>query len=582
MGQFFLFLILFFEAITCLDTSRYQGRSLDKDKLIKFGIFATNDIHGFVFPKTKKNLETKDEWEAGGMEYISTYKNILKKKVNDYFLWLDAGDEFQGGYETKVTGGELMKEVLGEAGLSGATFGNHEFDKGFTKLKELIKDAKYPYIVANIFFNQTDNNIIADNQYPYKIFDVKGIKIGVIGMTTTETKVTTKGNITGLDFREPKEIIEEIAKKIRKDVQAIILLAHEGVLYDENQKDKCDILETLYNLKVWKKENSPTCGIRGRMYNLLNSLEKGMIDLVIAGHTHKNAHTFINDIPVVSSENNGKYANVAYFYFDKANHHLIKDKTEIEGPIPICSHVYSGNKLCDFHFEKGKDYGKLMAIKFHGQPIKKDEAITKVIQKFNDVIPKEMLEPIFSIPEPFYMNREVENVLGNFIADFIREITKTKVAIVNSGFFRTEWESGVVLRKDIFEMFPFDNNLVVIKLKGKDLIEMIRTVQSGDKSFYQTSGIIQTFKKGTHDLLEVTFSDGTPIQENEEYTVGSIDFCFGNSPGDDFAKVPILKTVKKYVIEDFRDKLIDYLLNLKEVKVENYFDPSNPRIRYKD
>lgn len=582
MKQFYLFLILLCVTINCLDTSRYQVNSLDKDKFIKFGIFATNDIHGFVFPKTKKIEGTDKEWTVGGMEYLSSYKNILKKEVNDYFLWLDAGDEFQGGYETKITQGELMKEVLGEAGLSGATFGNHEFDNGFNKLKELIKDAKYPYIVANIYKKNTDINTITENQIPYKIFETKGIKIGVIGMDTTETKDTTRGDISGLDFRDPKEIIEKISKEIRKNVHAIILLAHEGVLYDENKKDKCDVLDTLFTLKKWKKNNSPTCGIMGKMYELVNSLEKGTVDLVISGHTHKNSHTFINDIPVVSSENNAKYANMVYFYFDKTNHHLLKEKTEIEGPIPICSSVFSSNNLCDFTFEKGKDYGQLTAVKFHGKSIKKDEAITKIIQKYNDKIPEEMLKGVCNIPEPFYMKREVENVLGNFITDFIRETTKAKVAIVNSGFFRTEWDSGVVSKKDVFEMFPFDNHFYIVKLKGKDLIDMIKTVQKGDKYFYQTSGIIQTFKKGTRDLLEVTFSDGTPIKEDEEYTVGSTDFCFGDSQGDDFAKVDILKTVKKDKIEHFRDKLLDYLKQLNNVDVKKHFDPNNARIRFKD
>ena len=285
----------------------------------QIAIFATNDLHGFVTSEKKVDNDApiKSEWEVGGMELLTSYIKILKKEWGNRFLWLDAGDEFQGGYESKLTKGKIMSDILNKVGLSAGTFGNHEFDDGEDLLREHVKQANFPYITGNVF-KQGDGTFFG--QQPTKVFTVGEIKIGVIGITTQETaKFLKKEMKDDFEFRNYVETVEKYIDQLRKKdkVDAVILLAHEGNQC-KNKNNKSEILK----LQLWNKENSIDtkiqCLAKGTIIDLITELteRKKKVDLVIAGHTHEISHFFYKGIPVVSSINNGKYAN-SFRYISK-------------------------------------------------------------------------------------------------------------------------------------------------------------------------------------------------------------------------------------------------------------------------
>ena len=363
----------------------------------QIAIFATTDLHGFILPEKKKEKENNLEWEVGGMELLTSYIEILKKEWGKRFIWLDAGDEFQGGFETKLTKGKIMTDILNKVELTAGTFGNHEFDDGVDLLKEHVKQANFSYITANIFEGSNDTCL---GQKPTQVFTVGKVKIGVIGITTKETVSTTKGDIKNYTFKYYPKIIEYYANQLKqKDkVDAVILLTHAG-----NHCQKDSNITDLLKLQLWNKTNSEDsknkCNAKGEIIDLLNGKDKitEKIDLVIAGHTHEVSHFFYNGVPVVSSINNAKYANVIYLSFNSQNkknkekeYILHKDKILIEGPLPICSKVFSENYLCDVSIDKEKGeqfntkFGNLSEFTFHStkvEKIKKWEQSSKVIIK---------------------------------------------------------------------------------------------------------------------------------------------------------------------------------------------------------
>ena len=116
----------------------------------------TNDIHGYFFPK--KSKKTKETFEVGGMEYLSSYASILRSQFKSNFIWLDGGDIFQGGFETKLSNGTLMTKYFNYENISASTIGNHEWDFGQTYLKDRLKESNFPYIVSNIFSTSMKSN----------------------------------------------------------------------------------------------------------------------------------------------------------------------------------------------------------------------------------------------------------------------------------------------------------------------------------------------------------------------------------------------------------------------------------------
>ena len=562
--------------LTPYNYPRIQG--FLKDKYYQVAIFATNDLHGFVLPKDKTNKYTQETYEIFGMEYLTSYVSILQRQWGNRFMWLDAGDEFQGGYETKLSKGRLMTDIFNKIGLTAGTFGNHEFDDGIDRLRELANAASFPYITSNIYLKGTENNKIMTNQIPYKTFRIGKVKIGVVGITTIESPITTKGDLSSFTFKNYPSLViyySKLAK--RKDkADAIVLLSHAGI----NCKNINEITD-IYKLQLWDMYNSKNiCEGEGEIIKLINELPSNIVDLVIAGHTHQISHFFFNGIPVVSSLSNGRYANVAYLSFDKRKYKLLNDKTLIEGPLPVCSKIYSKNKICDFSIKQDVDYGTLESFKFHGVEFGKNPKTSDIVNRYLEQMGNFQTKVIMTTSQPLSMNRYQENVLGNLASDFVRSLTKADVAILNYGFFRTTWNAGSITLKDVNEMFPFSNQIVSFEMTGEELTKLIKTIQSGTKNFYQTSGIKQYFKQGTYELTKLLLFDGTPIDNSKTYKIGAIDFLMPLY-GDDFSSVKSWYQPRGLVeFGDFTEQAVAYFENLKVVDNSRFYDENNKRINY--
>ena len=121
---------------------------------------------------------------------------------------------------------------------------------------------------------------------------------------------------------------------------------------------------------------------------------------------------------------------------------------------------------------------------------------------------------------------------------------KPDFSIIQSGAFRSTWYPGDISYRELYDMFPFNSTIVKFEIKGSDLIEMLRRVQSGKKGFYFCDGLFQTVSltnktiNGTNikekGFINATLIDGTPINLDKTYTGIISKFLFGG--GDDFGR----------------------------------------------
>lgn len=131
-------------------------------------IFYTNDVHTYI----DKDINYSD---IAALK--ASYKNALL---------LDAGDHIQGTAYGSMDKGETIVKLMNAAGYDVATLGNHEFDYGMQGCLQTVERADYPYVSCN-FYNEKDG-VIGDTVLDsYRVFEVGGIKIAVIGITTPET-----------------------------------------------------------------------------------------------------------------------------------------------------------------------------------------------------------------------------------------------------------------------------------------------------------------------------------------------------------------------------------------------------------
>ena len=106
------------------------------------------------------------------------------------FLLLSGGDNWTGPAISTWVEGESMVEVMNAMNYDASAVGNHEFDFGLDGLKQRIGEASFPYLSANTRWKDSGEVPVDLGILPYTIEEVNGIKVGIIGLTTTSTPRT--------------------------------------------------------------------------------------------------------------------------------------------------------------------------------------------------------------------------------------------------------------------------------------------------------------------------------------------------------------------------------------------------------
>jgi 2',3'-cyclic-nucleotide 2'-phosphodiesterase (5'-nucleotidase family) len=558
-----------------INLTDYDYPRLDNDNIYSVSILGTNDIHGFAFAQTIQHPSTGEQYKYGGLEYMASYINIMRKEWGDRFLWIDSGDQFQGGMESKISNGTIMTDFFNYMKVNSASIGNHEWDFGQNFLFKRLEEADFSYLAANIFDNQTQRTEFLPNTKIAKIFTLGEIKIGVIGISTVETPFTTSGDLTGVRFAEYRDIVIELSAKLRADgANAVIINSHVGMncFLDKDAK----MVLRLRDLSTHQED----CNDNDEINKLLKSLNPGVIDAVIGGHVHDVVHHWVNGVPVIQSINGGFYSNILYLRFDRSSKKLIPSQTVIEGPLPTCEKIFQNTKRCNYvHKEIAETTGPLLNYIFHNQLVKPDISLQTMFVKWWNEVEKYKQVLAHTDVEMARIDSK-ENLLGNFISDAIRNISDSDISVINNGAFRSTWYPGNILVQDVYEMLPFENIINSWKMTGKEVKKMISIIQSGKKALYQISGLNIKMKQNPYKVLDIKLYDGSELIDDKVYKVGGIDFeiPFG---GDDFKDViswykPV--EVKTYGL--LRNNMIEYLKSVQIINVNDYLNPNHRRIDF--
>lgn len=76
--------------------------------------------------------DTGERYSYGGLAYMGGIIDIIKAEYPDHTIFLDAGDQFQGGIESSklISSGKIMNDFYAALDLNASAIGNHEFDFG--------------------------------------------------------------------------------------------------------------------------------------------------------------------------------------------------------------------------------------------------------------------------------------------------------------------------------------------------------------------------------------------------------------------------------------------------------------------
>lgn len=168
----------------------------------------TSDMHDYIKPGPD-NL--------GGIPYVAGYIASVREKRDD-ILVLDGGDVMEKGdmvaYKTQS---RIMYEAMKQIGYDAGAVGNHDLEYGLEHLRECEKVAGMPHLCLN-YYDEAGNPYFPAS----KIFDVKGTKVGVIGLTVL------KGG-PFLDMPECGAKLADEAKRLKNEgAHLVVVVAHIG------------------------------------------------------------------------------------------------------------------------------------------------------------------------------------------------------------------------------------------------------------------------------------------------------------------------------------------------------------------
>lgn len=440
---------------------------------VRLSFIHWNDFHAAnisyeIRPAKKDRFQS---YFVGGSAILKSYIDSLKKaNVNPTVVF--AGDDFQGSPISTFTRGQSQIDLMKIIKPDVLTIGNHEFDYGSSRFKDMIRSSSLNYVSSNLYYHANDSLYVP----AYWIREIDGVRMVFIGGITDELlKLSLPVNVSELSTKSVYSTVASTMQTVRQisgEPDLWIVVSHCGIEQDT------------------------------AMARMIPE-----IDLIIGGHTH--TYLFeevrIGRTSIVQAGARGRYIGEIKLTYSK------KEKS-----------------ISDFRYK---------LIETSSCSMIPDSLIASMVAKQESMIGQELdlvigeLKVDWKIPRS---NRESN--LGSFEADIFREFAGTDIAFMNNGGLRKELPAGPIRVRDVWEINPFNNTLVMITVKGSQLIPMIDYSIHNAESFVQISGMSYTAKKSSDK--KYTIADmkigGNPVDPTREYTIAmnnymalQIDNIFG-------------------------------------------------------
>ena len=494
-------------------------------------ILYTNDVHTYI------DKQAPELTYAAIAALKQSYQNAGKK-----VLLVDAGDHVQGTAYGSMDQGASIIELMNAAGYDAATPGNHEFDYGMDRAKELMRDADFPYLSCNWVDLRTNLRVLPE----IKVFVRGGVRIAFVGITTPETftkstpayfmnKAQTKyiyDILGGEDGQKLYSAVQKAVDKAKCLADVVIGLGHLGV--DPSSSP-------------WTSEEviAHTTGF----------------DAFIDGHSH----TVMENKQVADASGRMVTLTQTGSYFANV------------GEMTIAPDGTISTRLVSTYDQE-------------------DVAVAAEQAAWVNTVDDMLGEKIAVADTKFYITdpatgkrriRSGETNLGDFVADgiytYFNEVEQLHcdIAIMNGGGIRTDVAAGDWTFKTCKQVSPFGNVACLMSVTGKQIQDALEfaarfagaegkenggflqvagatyeirtdipnTVQTDDKNVWIGSAT------GTPRVQNVKIYDrhtGTyePLDPAKTYALAGMNYTLRNL-GDGFAMFDGAELIKDYVSEDY-------------------------------
>lgn len=223
--------------------------------------------------------------------------------------------------------------------------------------------------------------------------------------------------------------------------------------------------------------------------------------------------------------------------------HLLLNPRKLAGTVPIFQTFEKGRYLGRLELEIDPVTKKAAEELWTYYPITaeipSDPEISGIVARYSSQLDQRFKEVIGTAA--VFLDGErgriryQETTLGNFVTDIMREHTSADIALLNGGALRASIDEGPITVEEVFTSMPYANDLVVVKLTGSELVQVLTRSTQGTKlqedgGFLHVSGIKLTIKNRLP--AEVMVGD-TLLDAAATYSVAIPDFLA--SGGDSYS-----------------------------------------------
>ncbi|MEM6533039.1 MAG: 5'-nucleotidase C-terminal domain-containing protein [Myxococcota bacterium] len=508
-------------------------------------LLSTNDVHGAI--EAKKITVGKAVVRAGGLLTMSGYIEAVRNTSPYPVLLVDAGDIYQGTLVSNQSWGRAIIDIYNAIGFDAAVLGNHEFDFGDGEakngdelgvVKSRVAGAKFPFVTSNVIDKATGDVIDWPNAHKTLLIERGGIKVGLIGGSTTSTPETTKSqNVVQLAFPDPVPIIIEEAANLRaQGAELIVFVAHIG--------SGCGSFENPFD--------TSSCNFESEMFSVLDRLPPGTIDVAAGGHTHQYiAHWYKGVAAIEAGSKARSLARVDACVAEGGG--IDRKASKIHKPIAVCAEHWS-----DGTCGKRKKPSPVRPATYSGIPIYPSQkvvtAATPHLERVAALKNKDL-----GVELPFALevgDAPLERNLGLLIAAAMAGTTESGLAIHNRGGVRAPMDAGRVIFDDAFSVSPFGNLVAHVRLTPAEIEQFVAILYSRRSQIPYMHGLSA---ESSGEGIDVALASGDPWEPGKRYVVATSDFvAFG---GDGFKPVLDRAGLENRIITDtlVRDVLIQEL-----------------------
>lgn len=393
--------------------------------LVAVDVYAVNDLHGKI----------ADGDVHIGVDELSTYLNDAKNSGKNTIL-LSSGDMWQGAPESNMTEGLLVTDWMNEMGFVSMTLGNHEYDWGSEAIRKNAERANFPFLAINVYDKATKQQV--DYCKSSTVVDFGNVQVGIIGaMGDCYSSIASEmcEDVYFITGGQLSALVVEEAKKLREQgADFIIYSIHDGYGRSTGGSEA---------EQVSRRDLSGYYDV---------ALSNGHVDLVFEAHTHQ-GYTLIDDYGVYHLQGGGDNKGITFASV------VINTVT---GTSQVMSHEYITSGT----------YSRL----------EDDPVVQTVMDKHWDTI-----APAFEVVGT---NSRLRNSyeLQQLAADLYRDAGVEKWGdqydiVLGGGFLGCrspyEMKSGEITYGLLCSLFPFNNDIVLCSIKGRELVsKFIETTHS--------------------------------------------------------------------------------------------------------